>query len=62
METTSAERGTQEKREARHGGKLKGLSAAEFARLWKARSPLDKATADEVARNMAELNKAEWHS
>jgi hypothetical protein len=62
METTSVERKTIKKRDARRPGKLKGLSAAEFAHLWKSRSPLDKATADEVARNMAELNKAECHS
>jgi antitoxin (DNA-binding transcriptional repressor) of toxin-antitoxin stability system len=38
------------------------ISGSEFARLWKSRSKLDKATADAVAENIAELKKAECGS
>jgi hypothetical protein len=62
METTLIERGSGKKRQPRRANDVKGLSGAEFARLWKARTPLDKGTADEVARNMAEVNKSEWRS
>jgi hypothetical protein len=62
METTLIERKTVKKRDVRRACKVKGLSAPEFAHLWKSRSPLDKATADEVARNMAGVKNVEWHS
>ena len=39
-----------------------GLTAAEFSKLWRQRPKLDKATADEVARNMAERRRAECAS
>ncbi len=35
------------------------ISGAEFARLWKARSKMGQATAETVARNIAEIKKAE---
>ena len=38
------------------------LSVDEFSRLWRQRPKLDKATADEVARNIAERRRAECSS
>ncbi len=35
------------------------ISGAEFAKLWRKRRPLDKATAEEILKNIRETRKAD---
>lgn len=44
--------------EKRHRVKRIGMSANAFARLYRARKPLDAATAREIAANLAALDRA----
>ncbi len=44
--------------EKKHRVKKTGLSAEAFARLYRARQPLDAATAREISANLAALDRA----
>lgn len=44
--------------EKKHRVKKNGLSAAVFAKLYRARQPLDAATAREISNNLAALDRA----
>ena len=45
--------------EKRHRVKRTGMSAAAFAKLYRARLPLDAETAAEIAKNLSEMDKAQ---
>lgn len=45
--------------EKKHRVKKTGLSAEHFARLYRARQPLDAATAREITANLAALDRAQ---
>jgi hypothetical protein len=45
--------------EKKHRIKKTGMSAEAFARLYRSRTPLDRATAAEISTNLAAMDKAQ---